>query len=113
MSIAREFLREAKKHNISVNEAKTPSFIGDTKDGFFAVKIDGLPEIKSFRDLWEHRKAIDSFKEKATKGRAGTKGKSYSAGVKRYIKDVEATQYFCYLPSRPGEKDDSVEVYYI
>lgn len=112
MSIAREFLREANRFGFGINEAKTPSFIGETSDGFLAIKIDGLPKIESLKGVWEHRKAIDTFKEKAQKGYADTKRKSYSAGVKKYIKDVEATQYFCFLPKRPGEKDDSVELFY-
>ena len=112
MNKSQQLLKDAKRLGIGINEAKTPSFIGETADGFLAIKIEGLPKIESLKDVYEHRKAIDDFKEKAKKGHADTKRKAYSTGVKKYIKDVEATQYFCFVPKRSGEKDDSVEVYY-
>ena len=85
-----------------IHHFKTPAITVSAKE------FNSMP----FGRQIEHFKQIESFKQSAKRNHFGQKGRSFSAGLKDFLKLYEAKEYYCINRNSENWKDDSTEIWY-
>lgn len=112
MNTYKELLEKA------LNEAKKRKPAFGTSEGFnYAVNIDSLDSNEFFKEPFGRRmgdmRKVNEWSKTAKKGYAMSKGKPTMASVKKWVKEMNPSEFYArWQKDSIMYKDDSVEILY-